>query len=416
MELIKPNTNYDFMGKARFFAILSGVVTTLSILGFFVYPQPKYGIDFGGGTELQVEVGQGVDSAMLRKALESSGFKGADVIAFGQGNTEYLIRIPTYTPVSPEKEKAVRSAIGQAFPSAKLQQFDLSPGGDKLTLRFSAPIDKAVLGDALNKSGLELRKINLTAEPSSADKKVAAGEEEDEAAVDKEAAAAMAERCTDPICPKAGKEENAYEVFLQGIGAVVIQQLKQKLGEQRIKAPRRIEWVGPKIGKQLRDAGIKSMVYAMLLIMVYIAFRFDLRFAPGAVVATLHDATFTAGVFVFTRMDFTMETIAALLTIIGYSVNDTIVVFDRIRENFQKYRERDLKMVINRSINEMLGRTILTSLTVIFVSLVIFVMSSGPIKNFAFALTFGVVVGTYSSIYIAAPIVVWLDQRFFHKK
>ena len=164
------------------------------------------------------------------------------------------------------------------------------------------------------------------------------------------------------------------------------------------------------------ELGIKALLYALAFIMLYIAFRFDLRYAPGAVVALIHDILLTIGIFTALRINVSLETIAALLTIVGYSLNDTIVVFDRIRENFQKMRERELAKVVNQSINETLSRTLLTSLTTFVVVLVIWLLASGPIKNFSFTLMIGVIIGTYSSIFIASPIVVWLDRRFFSKK
>jgi preprotein translocase subunit SecF len=179
----------------------------------------------------------------------------------------------------------------------------------------------------------------------------------------------------------------------------------------------RSEWVGPKVGKQLREAGIWSIIYALIFIMVYIAIRFDLRFAPGAVVALVHDILITVGVFTIFRVEITLATIAALLTIVGYSLNDTIVVFDRIRENLSKMKERKLAAVINISINQTLSRTILTSLTTLLV--VVSVLTIGfwtTIRDFAFALLIGVLVGTYSSIFVASPVVVWLDQRFAKKQ
>ena len=151
--------------------------------------------------------------------------------------------------------------------------------------------------------------------------------------------------------------------------------------------------------------------------MLYIAVRFDLRFAPGAVVALVHDVMITVGVFTLARVEVTLATIAALLTIVGYSLNDTIVVFDRIRENLSKSRERKLIHVINQSINETLSRTVLTSLTTLIVVVVLLTVGwKTTIRDFAFALLIGVLVGTYSSIFVASPIVVWLDRRFGKKK
>ncbi len=146
--------------------------------------------------------------------------------------------------------------------------------------------------------------------------------------------------------------------------------------------------------------------------MVYIAFRFDLRYGPGTVVALLHDAVITIGAFAVTYKEFSLTTVAALLTIIGFSMNDTIVVFDRIRENAAKLRDRKFDRVVNQSINETLSRTIWTSATVFFVTLAMNIFGVGVIRDFAFAMNVGVIVGTFSSIFIASPILIWLNDKY----
>jgi preprotein translocase subunit SecF len=174
----------------------------------------------------------------------------------------------------------------------------------------------------------------------------------------------------------------------------------------------RAQIVGPKAGKRLRNDGALSVLVALGAILLYIAVRFDFRFAPGAILALLHDITITLGVFsIFsTWLEFSLSTIAALLTIVGYSLNDTIVVFDRIRENFDYSREKDLTKLVNQSVNETLSRTILTSLTTLFVVAALFIWGGGLIRNFAAALLIGVVVGTYSSIAIASPTVLKMNE------
>ena len=146
--------------------------------------------------------------------------------------------------------------------------------------------------------------------------------------------------------------------------------------------------------------------------MVYIAFRFDLRYGPGTVVALLHDAVIIVGAFAVTYKEFSLTTVAAVLTIIGYSMNDTIVVFDRIRENAARLRDRRFDRVVNQSINETLSRTIWTSATVFFVTFAMNVFGVGVIRDFAFAMNVGVIVGTYSSIFIASPILIWLNDKY----
>jgi len=220
------------------------------------------------------------------------------------------------------------------------------------------------------------------------------------------------QRCLDPVCEFGKSDDHTYEIYLEGVADTFLQELQKALGDVELKAEE-IVWIGPSVGKQLRDAGIKSLLYALGLILLYVAFRFDLRFAPGAVVCLLHDVVLTIGVFVVIRREVSLPIIAALLTIVGYSLNDTIVVFDRIRENLSRVRERDLKTVVNKSINETLSRTLMTSMTTFLVILPILVLARGTIQDFAIALAIGILIGTYSSIYIASPIAVWVDKTFF---
>jgi preprotein translocase subunit SecF len=171
--------------------------------------------------------------------------------------------------------------------------------------------------------------------------------------------------------------------------------------------------VGAKAGEKLRDDAAKSIIYAIFLIMLYLAFRFDIRYAPGAAFATMHDAIMVIGVFAITWTEVSLTSVAGLLTVIGYSVNDTVIVFDRIRENQAKHKDKKLERIIDLSLNEMLVRTILTSSTVFATTLVMNIFSTGLVKNFAFAMNIGVIVGTYSSIFLATPVFLWISNRFY---
>lgn len=170
---------------------------------------------------------------------------------------------------------------------------------------------------------------------------------------------------------------------------------------------RREESVGPKIGGELRTAALNSIVVSLFLIVLYITFRFVFRYGIAAIMALVHDVTLTLGVFSLLNLEISLQIVAAILTIIGYSLNDTIVVFDRIRENMKLRRKESYRDVINRSINETLSRTVLTSATTFAVAAVLWAMGGPVIHDFAFALCFGVFVGTYSSIFIASPLLVW---------
>ncbi len=171
---------------------------------------------------------------------------------------------------------------------------------------------------------------------------------------------------------------------------------------------RRVEFVGPQVGDELAEQGGLAMLYALFGILAYVAFRFEWRFAVGSVIALVHDVVITIGIFSVFQLEFTLTVLAALLAVIGYSLNDTIVVFDRIRENFRKLRKETPVEIMNRSINQTLPRTILTSLTTLLVLVSLFIFGGDIIHNFSIALILGVVIGTYSSIYIASPSVLML--------
>jgi len=171
---------------------------------------------------------------------------------------------------------------------------------------------------------------------------------------------------------------------------------------------RRVEFVGPQVGDELTEDGALAVLVALMAILMYVAVRFEWRFAVGSVIALVHDVTITLGFFSVFQMEFDLTVLAAVLAVIGYSLNDTIVVFDRIRENFRKIRKGDSEQVINTSLNQTLARTIVTSLTTLIVLLALFVLGGEIIHNFSLALILGIVVGTYSSIYVASSAVLML--------
>lgn len=174
---------------------------------------------------------------------------------------------------------------------------------------------------------------------------------------------------------------------------------------------RRREVVGPAVSSELRTTGTYAVLAAILAIVAYVWFRFEWQFALGTIIALTHDVLVTAGIFSFFQLDFDLSTVAALLTILGYSVNDTVVVSDRIRENLRKYKKMEINELLNLSINETLSRTILTGVTTIAVLVALYIFGGEVIRNFTFAMLFGVLIGTYSSIFIAAPILDYLGVR-----
>ena len=171
---------------------------------------------------------------------------------------------------------------------------------------------------------------------------------------------------------------------------------------------RRVEFVGPQVGEDLQEDGGLAMIYALIMIFIYIAFRFQRLFSVGAIAALVHDVTITIGFFSVLQLDFDLTVLAALLAVIGYSLNDTIVVFDRIRENFRRMRKVSPVEVINASLNQTLSRTLMTSLTTLLVLSALFFLGGEIIRSFSTALIIGVIIGTYSSIYVASPVTLAL--------
>nr|WP_319485001.1 protein translocase subunit SecF [uncultured Cohaesibacter sp.] len=189
----------------------------------------------------------------------------------------------------------------------------------------------------------------------------------------------------------------------------VVDQVKATLGNTV--TYRRVEVVGPRVSGELATTGAISVLSALLAIMVYIWFRFEWQFAVGAVVATAHDVIMTIGVFALLQIDFNLTTIAAILTIVGYSLNDTVVVYDRIREDLRKYKKMPLKEVLDQAINRTLSRTTLTSFTTLLALCSLYFLGGEVIRSFTFAMIWGVFVGTYSSIFIAAPLLIYFNLR-----
>ena len=202
---------------------------------------------------------------------------------------------------------------------------------------------------------------------------------------------------------------------IEGLQGEIIKALEVVYGQGKIEL-RRTEVVGPQVGAALRKQAALAMAYALIGILIYITIRFEFRFAVAAILALVHDVLITLGAFAVTNKELSLPVIAAFLTIVGYSLNDTIVVFDRIRENLKLFRRESYEAVFNRSINETLSRTILTSLTTMLVVLALFFLGGEVIHDFAFALLVGIVVGTYSSIFVASPILVFWQRLMPSKK
>ncbi|MCB9556799.1 MAG: protein translocase subunit SecF [Deltaproteobacteria bacterium] len=432
-QWIKSNININFVGQRKKFWTLSVLAIVLSIgalLGnYFVRGAAlNYGTDFKGGTQIQIEFAQKISVAAVRGSLAKAGYDGAEVVEMGgdEHPNLFLLRLTEVSAFSAEQQKAAKAALAQAF-GANLSKFEYAKGADRVRLTFKRGYH--VAPDAADSKTPASAPASQAAAPASAPASApsaavassqpasqpAQGADEDgegmyERTDLKRLRALLTGAGVDVqnVLQPGRAEDNRYEIVLGGLA----RDLRKAFGESAIKDIPQVEAVGPKMGQQLRDDGIKSVIYALLLMLVYIAIRFDFRYAPGAVIALAHDVIITIGLFAITWTEFSLPVVAALLTIAGYSINDTIVVFDRIRENVARLRDRKFGLVVNTSINETLSRTLLTSLTTLFTCISIWVVGTGVLEVFAFALTAGVVVGTYSSIFIASPIVVSLNERF----
>ncbi|HMI88310.1 MAG TPA: protein translocase subunit SecF [Polyangiaceae bacterium] len=390
MELFKHGKIYDFMAIRAYWITFSLLMAGISLFSATVWPLPTYGTDFKGGTEVEVAFSKSVDAATIRSAVHRVGFAAPDVVSVTDpaNPNRFLVRVQETSNLDEHKRDSLQKALCYAANDEAVDpgcagrqhatEVKFSPGGDKITARYDQEPDLEGVATAVHSvAGVELR-------PGGRNPQVVS------------------------------QRDHKVEIQLKSKGDQLMDGLRRELGADVVpENPLRVEWVGPKAGKQLRDAAVKSVAIAIVFIMAYVAFRFDLRFAPGGVVALVHDALVVVGVFVLFKREITLSTIAAVLTIVGYSINDTVVVYDRIRENLGKHRGKTFAQIINLSVSETLSRTLLTSGATLLSFLAFFIWGTGVIKDFALALLVGIVAGTYSSIYVAAPFTEWIDKRFF---
>ncbi len=389
MEFFKPGRQFDFM-RQRVFWIPFSLFLVLASTVLLYYPGPNYGTDFRGGTEVEVAFVKPVDAAQVRSALEAGGFKTPDVVQVVDAKNphRFLVRVQDTQELLEASKGRIKTALctpeGGALDAvrcpenARAVELKFSPGGDKLIARYDHEPDIKKIGEQLSAVA------DLRFRPSDGNPR---------------------------NLTTASKLDHKVEIHLPSKGDELLEKLRAKLGAAVPEKALKIEWVGPKAGKQLRDSARNSVAIAIVFIMLYLAFRFDLRFAPGIVVACVHDAMVILGVFVIFRKEVSLSTIAAVLTIVGYSMNDTVVVYDRIRENLPKYKGKTFAQIINLSVSETLSRTILTAGATLLSVIPFLVWGTGVIKDFALAMIVGIVAGTYSSIYVAAPLTEWIDSK-----
>jgi preprotein translocase subunit SecF len=384
MQLFPIGKVYDFMSQRRLFVGVSLLLMLVSIVLMFK-PGPRLGTDFVGGTEVEVAFKTAVNAGQVRAAVQAADFSAPDVIRVQDeiNAHRYLIRVQEVSTIDEAQQREIekRLCYGEGKPAGCAHyatEVKFSPGGEKITIRYEGEPDlNWIAAQMEGLDGIRLRTgVN------------------------------------NPTIQNA--RENRVEIALMSRGDQLMDGLRAKMPEGSVPdAALRTEWIGPKAGAQLRDAAIKSILIALVFIMAYVAFRFDLRFAPGGVLALTHDALVTVGILTLLGRELNLTTVAAVLTIIGYSVNDTVVVYDRVRENLGKLRGSSFQHLINVSISEMLSRTVLTSGTTIMVLVCFFIWGTGTLRDFALTLIIGMVLGTFSSVYVALPLTDWLDRKFF---
>ena len=398
--LLKPGSDFKFVARMRLLATISLALCGLSIGMLFINKSTRgdymnWTIDFKGGTEIvykfvdknDPEKQIKPDASKVRKAIADLGVEGFDVSEFSwkdEKNREIngmMVRTPRFGALSDQQNKDSVAQIETQLADRGLEKVGWS--GDRLFVRSTQEVTQDQIAGILGPLGLELKPL----EEGQAKLNATANEDTGE---------------YNAVFTVYGIDRQ-YETAIEGQLGDADVQIVQSTG------------VGAKAGDKLRNDGIKSLFYAMMLIMLYLAFRFDIRYAPGAIVALLHDAIMVIGVFAVTWTEVSLTTVAALLTVIGYSVNDTVIIFDRIRENMVRLKDKKIERIVDISLNETLVRSILTSTTLFATTLMMNIFGAGLVKNFAFALNVGVIAGTYSSIFLASPLFLWIHQRWYSK-
>jgi len=343
MQFIKPGINIDFIGKRKIAFVLSLTMILISIGTLVVHKGPRYGIDFAGGTLIQVKFQNPVAIDAIKAGLKNMDLAASSVQQFGQvEDNEYLIRTDATTSAMEGVSGTIEANLTEAT---------------------TVPV--------------EIRRMEM-------------------------------------VGPQVGKDLREKALFamfyaLLFITVYISGRFELKWAKSGIVAA---AIMGAVYLLSLFNVAVPFLMLAALVVSLVIFWFFEFKYAMGAIVALIHDVTITVGMFSIFDKEFTLPIVAALLTIIGYSLNDTIIVFDRIRENLRKYHKEPMTTIVNRSVNETLSRTILTSLTTLVVVIALFVLGGGIIHDFSFALMIGVLVGTYSSIYVASPILLaWQGRR-----
>ncbi len=379
IELFKtPNINF-LKYKYHAFA-LSGIIIICGIATYFLRGGFNYSVDFTGGILVQVSFKENISTGKVRSLLADAGLGESTIQRFGERN-EYIIKVSLPTKKRGEMEAGIeeQEEIANKIIDVLMSKEDK----EKISIGF-----------------INLNSVS-TSQLEGILKEKFSGEE--------------LERLATKIIAYKNEHKGIIGDFSElekiGIEKNVVEFLKSKTFLGSV-AQTRLEAVGPRVGKELRKKASLAVVWSLLAMLVYIAVRFKFQYGLSAVLTLIHDVMITLSFLLFFNREISLEVIAALLTIVGYSINDTIVIFDRVRDNIKLMKKTDFEQILNTSINQTLSRTILTSLTVFFVVLILFLSGGRAINDFAFTLFVGVIEGSYSTIYQSCPYVLLWEKLF----
>lgn len=370
MEFFR-NTNIDFLGKKWYFLAFSLVFSVAGLFSMLFWHGIPYGVDFRGGTLVYVKFSHTPNDNALRAAMDRAGLHNAKIQRYDQpSNNEVLIDLD------------VQETSEQALDRGKTQIIN--------TLETNAPAGKTDLNNA---SSLAIKNYLMDKDPmhlgSDADQKYTQ----------------QAQAIIDARDKGQGGVLSSFDQLKSSVDPAVVASLPDGFYLSDFSV-RNVEIVGPQVGAQLRRQALLATAYSLAGMLIYLGFRFEWIYGVAAVVTVFHDTLITVGAFSLLNKDISLTVIAAILTLIGYSNNDTIVVFDRIRENIKLMRREKLSEIVNRSINQTLSRTILTAGLTFLTVLALYLFGGEVLRGFSLALVIGILIGTYSSIAIAAPILV----------
>ncbi len=375
------DSHFDFMKYRKVFVWVSILLLLIACAELFLLTGINFGIDFAGGTQITVHLREAPDLTQLRRTFENAGLREAQIQRYGElGSSDVLVKTPVVEGSEEGSGAALIEALNADLNAGADGKFDLNQRGTEAlsTLLYQADPDARVLVDEIE------------------------GREHYEA---------VAQAVLDKRHSLTLFNDWDQVAGVEGISEANLALLKEQafFGAFHVLSN---ENVGPQIGSELRTKGVLAVVLSFLGMLLYIWFRFELRFGVGALVAVVHDFLITLGLYALLNYEFNLATIAAFLTLVGYSVNDTVVIFDRVRENMRRFRRKPLVEIMNLSLNQTLSRTILTSGTTLTVLACLFFLGGEVIRGFAFVLMIGVVIGTYSSIFVASPFALaW--EKFF---